>query len=72
MNYILFKANLFVLPEKILLNFLSILPPNQNKLSKILLSIPNEKLDYILKRVNYYNKIENNNQFNSTWLSFLI
>ena len=30
-------------------------------------SIPNEKLDYILKRVNYYNKIENNNQFNKIW-----
>jgi hypothetical protein len=31
------------------------------------LSIPNEKLDYILKRVNYYNKIEHNNQYNKTW-----
>ena len=62
-----FKNNKFLYYLK---GFLSMLPPKfiyQNKLSKILSSIPNEKLDYILKRVNYYNKIEHNNQFNKTW-----
>ena len=62
-----FKNNKFLYYLK---GFLSILPPMfifQNKLSKILSSIPNEKLDYILKRVNYYNKIENSNQFNTSW-----
>jgi len=62
-----FKNNKFLYYLK---GFLSLLPPKsiyQNKLSKILLSIPNEKLDYILKRVNYYNKIEHNDQFNKTW-----
>ena len=62
-----FKNNKFLYYLK---GFLSMLSPKfiyQNKLSKILLSISDEKLDYILKRVNYYNKIEHNNQFNKTW-----
>lgn len=62
-----FKNNKFLYYFK---GFFSLLIPNffyKNKLSKILSSIPNEKLDYILKRVNYYNKIENNNQFNASW-----
>ena len=62
-----FKNNKFLYYLK---GFFSLLTPKfiyQNKLSKILSSIPNEKLDYILKRVNYYNKIENNNQFNASW-----
>ncbi len=62
-----FKNNKFLYYLK---GFLSLLTPKfiyQNRLSKILLSIPNEKLDYIQKRVNYYNKIENNNQFDENW-----
>lgn len=62
-----FKNNKFLYYLK---GFFSLLPPKfiyQNKLSKILSSIPNEKLDYILKRVNYYNKIEKKIQPSNDW-----
>ncbi len=47
--------------------FFSLLFPKfiyRKRLSNILLSIPSEKLEYILKRVNYYNKIKSNTQLN--------
>ena len=39
----------------------------KNKLHKLLISIPNDKLDYVLQRVNYYNRLENKIILNDTW-----
>ena len=39
----------------------------KNKLHKLLVSIPNDKLDYVLQRVNYYNRLENKIILNDTW-----
>ena len=62
-----FKNNKFLYYFK---GFFSLLIPNffyKNKLQRLLISIPDNKLDYILKRVNYYNKIENKISTNRTW-----
>ena len=62
-----FKNNKFLYYFK---GFFSLLIPNffyKNKLQRLLISIPDNKLDYILKRVNYYNKIENKISTNKTW-----
>ena len=50
--------------------FLSLLIPKcifQKKLSNILKSISFDEIDFILKRVNYYNKIGDNVQLNKKW-----
>ena len=51
-----FKNNKFLFYLK---GYLSLIVPRiiyRNKLSKLLSSIPNDKMEYILSRVNYYNK----------------
>ncbi len=51
-------------------SFFSLLIPKflfKNKLQQILISIPIDKLDYILKRVNYYNKLESKISTNKSW-----
>ena len=50
--------------------FFSLLIPKylfKNKLQSFLISIPNDKLNYIIKRVNYYNKLENKISINKSW-----
>ena len=62
-----FKNNKFLYYLK---SFSSLLVPKfifKNRLSSILLSIPNEKLEYFFKRVNYYNKIDNKTELNKNW-----
>ena len=62
-----FKNNKFLY---YLNGFISLILPKfiyRNKLDKILSSIPNKKLKYIIRRVNYYNKIDKKAQSNSDW-----
>ena len=62
-----FKNNKFLY---YLNGFISLLFPKfiyRNKLDKILSSIPHKKLEYILHRVNYYNKIDNKAESNNDW-----
>ena len=62
-----FKNNKFLYYLK---SYLSLMFPKfiyRNRLNKILSSIPHKKLEYILSRVNYYNKIDKQIQSNSDW-----
>ena len=62
-----FKNNKFLY---YLNGFISLILPKfiyRNKLDKILSSIPHKKLEYIIRRVNYYNKIDKKAQSNSDW-----
>ena len=62
-----FKNNKFLY---YLNGFISLILPKfiyRNKLDKILSSIPHKKLKYIIRRVNYYNKIDKKAQSNSDW-----
>ena len=62
-----FKNNKFLY---YLNGFLSLLIPKcifQKKLSNILKSTSFDEIGFILKRVNYYNKIDDNVQFNKKW-----
>ena len=62
-----FKNNKFLY---YLNGFISLILPKfiyRNKLDKILSSIPHKKLEYIIRRVNYYNKIDKKDQSNSDW-----
>ena len=62
-----FKNNKFLYYFK---GFFSLLIPKflfKNKLQSLLISIPDYKLDYILKRVNYYNKLESEISSNKFW-----
>ena len=62
-----FKNNKFLY---YLNGFISLILPKfiyRNKLDKILSSIPHKKLEYIIRRVNYYNKIDKKAQPKSDW-----
>ena len=62
-----FKNNKFLY---YLNGFISLILPKfiyRNKLDKILSSIPHKKLEYIIRRVNYYNKIDKKAQSSSDW-----
>ena len=62
-----FKNNKFLY---YLNGFISLILPKfiyRNKLDKILSSIPHKKLEYIIRRVNYYNKIDKKAQSKSDW-----
>ena len=62
-----FKNNKFLY---YLNGFISLILPKfiyRNKLDKILSSIPHKKLKYIIRRVNYYNKIDKKAQPKSDW-----
>ena len=62
-----FKNNKFLYYFK---GFISLLIPKflfKNKLQSLLISIPDDKLEYILKRVNYYNKLESKISTNKSW-----
>ena len=57
---IIIKKILRTISFYIISRVFSLLIPNffKNKLQSLLISIPENKLDYILKRVNYYNKMK--------------
>ena len=64
-----FKNNKFLYYLK---GFFSLLIPNiifKNNLESLLKSVPNNRLNYIKKRVNYYNRLENKILLNDTRIS---